>query len=71
MKIKFSSDILNHAIEMCEKWIEYAFAEGYDQIKACKFRKQNFFKIFDRAAVNTLQYLIHKYPPTRTKLIDT
>lgn len=29
MKIKFSSDILNHAIEMCERWIEYVSSQGF------------------------------------------
>lgn len=40
-------------------------------MKSCNFKKKNLFKIFDKAAVSTLQYLIHKYPPTRSKLIDT
>lgn len=71
-KIRFSTDIINEAIELSKQWMDYVLSKNCQNLlDTCVIKGKDFFRLFNEASKNSLEYLIHKYPPSRTKQVDT
>ena len=71
LKVRFSTEIFSQLIEFQGHWIEYLLKFSYDELGKNHLKGKKFYQLFNESSVEALRFLIHKYPPSRTNLIDT